>query len=126
MEAKVQGFGVMLLGLAAIAFCVYLVSSAAQTQDTYDAKRKSFSHNEGDCKAAGGVWSHGPFGEFICQRITADHDKQCNSSADCEGACLGDEQAGPNVRVGRCSAQLLVYGCNVEVERHGTWHVCRD
>jgi len=108
-------------GLCLAAIAVYLI--VASGGQTYDAKLAQLPRTESDCRASGGTWTHGPFQEKICQRLTSDSGKSCSSAIDCEGACVS---ANENATQGHCSDIVVIFGCNMEVERNHVLHVCRD
>jgi hypothetical protein len=114
------------IALCTSALAVYLVMGIVWHRDTYDAKRKGWPRTEQDCTRTGGTWTRGPFGETICQRRSSDAGKRCQSAADCEGACLGERSGDSRTQTGACSADLVIYGCNLEVERTSSSTTCRD
>jgi hypothetical protein len=126
VHANARVLGALAIGIGVVALVAYLLVAAAVNRDSYDSKVKSFPHTEQDCAKIAGNWTHGPFGESICERVTADAGKDCRSAADCEGACVAEERVGGQVTSGRCSSRLHVYGCITLVEKSGAYRVCHD
>jgi hypothetical protein len=130
MQNGVQRFATVLLTLCALALAVYVTMSIIESQDSlrasYEGKLRRLPRSSAACSLQGGNWTRGPFGEEICQWSTTDSGKKCHSSPECEGACLGVDSGGSAQVQGECSAQVVVYGCIVELEAHGAVRICRD
>jgi hypothetical protein len=126
MDKVVQPFGTVVLVLGALTLSVYVTMSTIQSRDSYEGKLKRLPRSGAACSLQGGSWTRGPFGQEICQWITTDSGRKCRSSAECEGACLAVDSGGPEQVHGECSVNVVVYGCNVYLEAHGTLQVCRD
>jgi len=72
----------------------------------------SQSADEASCKAAGGAWSTGPFGEIFCDCPTGQGGCPCSSAEDCLGWCQVDDSNGcPEEGVGSCTARSALFGC---------------
>lgn len=114
------------LGVTGVSLlAIWVTLSSIQKGDNYDAKLDAFPSTIQACNAAGGTWTHGPFGEPICQKATADAGKACRRASDCEAACLAADSTA-NAGAGVCSSWWYVYGCNTEIESYGRYSVCRD
>lgn len=126
MPIHARVIGALAVGIGIVALVAYLLVAAAAHRNSYDSKVKTFPHSEQDCTKIAGTWTHGPFGESICERVTLDSGKTCRSAAECEGACVAEEKGSTQVKAGRCSSRLHVYGCITLVEQSGAYSVCRD
>jgi hypothetical protein len=126
VHANARILAALAVGIGIVAVAAYLLIMTTLNSTSYEAKLKGFAHSQQSCAKSGGTWTHGPFGESICERGTSDSGKYCESADQCEGACVAEKGAGPKAASGTCSAHLHVYGCNTFVEHAGTYTMCRD
>lgn len=126
MHATARVVVVVAITLGVLAVVVILGAVEIRHRDTYDAKLHALPRSAAACVKSGGLWAHGPFGEEICQRTTRDAGKKCKTTSDCEGACLGHAGRVGGDLDGQCSSEVVVFGCNVILERLSSDTVCRD
>jgi len=126
VQATARIVVVIAITLGVVAVVVILSAVEIRYRGTYDAKLHALPRSAAACVKSGGFWAHGPWGEEVCQRITRDAGKKCRTTADCEGACVGQAGRESGDLVGECSPEVVIFGCHQILERRSSNHVCRD
>ena len=124
MGGSLKTLTVVAIVLTVVALGFYFAMGT--TIVTYESKRSGFPHSAQACANRGGTWSRFGDARYYCRVSARDNGKSCQSAAECEGACLVDERHGDRGHRGVCSAELVLFGCDTELEQAGEFKVCRD
>lgn len=125
-------------GLKALFFCLLpftLLSGCSGPSPILDSKnisqarKPSIPSSEEQCLVHDNLWVRQGLGGFeSCRVKTADSQKVCTDSTQCEGLCLADVTAPRNLSgtAGTCSAWANVASCHKIVEAGTVREICFD